>query len=257
MQWWCFAQGTAWTWEWRAYPGVWLFVALIAFLAHRLGAFHPENGRARGAGYAALAILWLALDWPLGPLAAGYLASAHALQFILLAFVIAPLFWVATRRGLRAAPPTNRLWRLLTQPIMAAVLFNVSVASSHMPRVVDQLMVSAAGAFLIDLLWLGSALLFWWPLIVRIPDRPTFGVPVRLLYLLLGTLFHTVIAMVMLATELPMYGIYELAPPTGWLPPREDQQLAGSIMELVGIVLIIGYATRLFFRWAGASTREG
>ena len=30
MQWWCSAQGVAWSWEWRAYPGVWLFVLCIA-----------------------------------------------------------------------------------------------------------------------------------------------------------------------------------------------------------------------------------
>ena len=30
MQFWCSASGAAWTWTWRAYPGVWLFVLLLA-----------------------------------------------------------------------------------------------------------------------------------------------------------------------------------------------------------------------------------
>ena len=30
MQWWCAALGIPWTWSWRAYPGVWLLIALIA-----------------------------------------------------------------------------------------------------------------------------------------------------------------------------------------------------------------------------------
>ena len=32
MQFWCAASGAAWTWTWRAYPGVWIFIALLALL---------------------------------------------------------------------------------------------------------------------------------------------------------------------------------------------------------------------------------
>ena len=30
MQWWCAAQGVPWSWTWRPYPGVWLFIAALA-----------------------------------------------------------------------------------------------------------------------------------------------------------------------------------------------------------------------------------
>src|SRR5690606_41741895 len=36
MQWWCSATGVAWSWTWQAYPGVWLFIGLIAFAYARL-----------------------------------------------------------------------------------------------------------------------------------------------------------------------------------------------------------------------------
>jgi hypothetical protein len=32
MTWWCAATGAPWTWGWQAFPGVWLFVALIVTL---------------------------------------------------------------------------------------------------------------------------------------------------------------------------------------------------------------------------------
>ena len=31
MQWWCAAQDVAWSWTWRPYPGVWIFIATLAF----------------------------------------------------------------------------------------------------------------------------------------------------------------------------------------------------------------------------------
>src|SRR5262245_34221718 len=36
-------------------------------------------------------LLWLTLDWPVGPLGTGYLASVHPLQFISLAMVVPPV----------------------------------------------------------------------------------------------------------------------------------------------------------------------
>ena len=32
MQWWCSATGEAWSWQWQAYPGVWLFALTTAAL---------------------------------------------------------------------------------------------------------------------------------------------------------------------------------------------------------------------------------
>jgi hypothetical protein len=73
---WCSATGAAWTWQWRAYPGVWLFIVLLA-----LGMWTWNRAGARAAGRAprsahplfvgGLLVLWLALDWPIGALGAG------------------------------------------------------------------------------------------------------------------------------------------------------------------------------------------
>ena len=45
MQWWCAALGEQWTWNWRAYPGVWLFVVAVAAagLAGGRTATYPEG----------------------------------------------------------------------------------------------------------------------------------------------------------------------------------------------------------------------
>jgi len=94
VQWWCSAQGTRWSWKWRAYPGIWLVVLGIAagyWALTRRGPRTPQALRRRWIGWVGVAIVWLALDWPVGPLAAGYLASAHAVQFLVLTMVASPL----------------------------------------------------------------------------------------------------------------------------------------------------------------------
>ncbi len=258
MQWWCSASGKPWTWDPQFYPGVWVATAVLALVFYA----YARRARAMGAsrlaywlGWSGVGLVWQALDWPVGPLAAGYLQSAHALQFLSLALVAPPLLLVAVRKPLAASLPTagaaGRMAALLTQPMIAGVLFNLVAIATHMPVVVDTLMPSQAGAFAIDVAWVAGGLVLWWPVIVGAPARAWFSVPVAMLYLFLATLVHTGIAMVMLIREFPMYAIYELAPPWPEWSPLEDQHLAGGVMELAGAAVIFGIITVMFFRWSG------
>jgi cytochrome c oxidase assembly factor CtaG len=258
MQWWCSASGKPWTWSPQYYPGVWIAVVALAvafWLLARRGRAMGESRLAYWGGWSGVLTVWQSLDWPLGPLAAGYLASAHAVQFLSLAIIAPPLILLAVRKPLAESTPDSGRWAgiaaILTQPIIAGVLFNVITVATHMPSVVDALMPSQLGAFAIDLLWFVGGLLLWWPLLVERPVRPWFSTPVKMLYLFFATLVHTGIAMVMLVREYPMYGIYELAPPWDVWTPAEDMHLAGGVMELAGAAIIFGILTVMFFRWTG------
>ena len=212
-----------------AYPGVWLLVGTLAFGYHRALRRSAPSPRERAFGWIGVLVLWLALDWPLGPLAAGYLASVHAVQFLLVAMIVPPLLLLGARNGISAwygaRPDTNGVRQLLsvvTAPLLAAVLFNLVTVTTHVPMVVDRLMVTQSGAFAIDAAWLAGGLIFWYPVIVRAPARPLFAPGMQMLYLFFGTLFHTGIAIAMLIRDFPMYGVYELAPPMTGLSAIED-----------------------------------
>ncbi|HVZ50183.1 MAG TPA: cytochrome c oxidase assembly protein [Gemmatimonadaceae bacterium] len=259
MQWWCSAVGVDWTWAWRAYPGVWLFVLGVVVGARAIAgrnAWREATAGERAAIVGGVLLLWASLDWPLGPIAAGYLVSAHALQFLIETMLAAPLILYALRASFgrrveaRGARPLPGAVRALFHPLIAVVLFNVIVAVTHVPSVVDALMPSGGGAFLVDSAWFFSGIVFWWPVIMPAPRYAHFGVPMKILYLLIGTLFHTVIGMVLLSAETPIYGIYELAPPILPVPPRADQQLGGGIMEIGVFFAIVVGSGILFFRWA-------
>src|SRR5690349_1788904 len=101
LQWWCVARGEPWSWTWRPHPGVWLFIATLAFfywtLVRDRVAAAPASAP-RGKNYwrtasavAGFVLLWITLDWPVAALGAGYLAGVHSMQFLMLAMIVPAL----------------------------------------------------------------------------------------------------------------------------------------------------------------------
>lgn len=201
--------------------------------------------------------LWVALDWPVGALS-GYLASAHMLQYLLTALVAPPLLLLGVPSGawarLAARPQAVRVLRFVTHPLIAIAIFQLILFYTHLPSVVDRLMVTQLGSLAIDTLWLGGGLLFWWPVVAPVPDRPRFGYPLKMGYLFLSTVLNTMPYAFLTFGELPFYGVYELAPPVGILGAREDQQVAGLLMKVGGGLVLWTAITIQFFLWFN---REG
>lgn len=265
MNWWCAATGAAWTWEWRAYPGVWLFVLSLG-----AGMWAWNRAGARRAGRPArpmhpgflggLIVLWASLDWPIGALGAGYLASVHMLQFLLMALVAPPLLLLGPSPDalvlLDSPGPAARLVRRLTSPILALILFSTVVLLTHLPPVVDSLMTSQAGSMAIDLLWIGAGLCYWWPVVLDVPARARFTHPVKIGYLVLGMMFSPVmfgLVGFLAYSTTPLYGVFELAPPLPGVTAHADHQLAGVLMSVGGATVAFIAMSVVFLRWTRAS----
>lgn len=254
MTWWCSATGVPWTGEWRAYPGVWLFLGLIVGGFGRWGRTEGPGQRAADWFFAVgVALLWLALDWPLGALS-GYLASAHAGQFILLALGAPPFLLLGLRPRLGIGP--TRTWlEVAARPLAALVGYNLLMLVTHVPGVVDGLMPSQWGSLLIDLLWIIAGGLLWWPVVA--PERyRRLSPPLLMGYLFLQTIPATLPAAFLVFATYPLYRLYELAPRvTSQLTPAYDHQVAGLLMKIVGDPFIwVGIAI-VYFRWANAERR--
>lgn len=266
MRWWCSAQNTAWTWEWRAYPGVWLFVVGLAALIWSMNRAAARQGGRRAASLhpacvVGLIVLWLALDWPIGALGAGYLASVHMLQFQLIALVAAPLILrgidVDTLASVRGDTAIARVVRRLTAPVTALITLNAVVLLTHVPAIVDGLMATQLGSFLIDVAWLLSGLVFWWPIVVPIPERPRFVPALQIGYLVLGIMFSPVmfgVSAFLVYSQHPLFGTYELAPPIAGLTSKNDHVIAGLLMSVGGAIIAFIALSKIFFDW---SKREG
>lgn len=267
MQWWCAAQGTAWNWLWTPYPGVWLFIGLLALLfrsMHRRAADDPSGSDAGPRPlWAAIGIilLWIALDWPVGALGAGYLASVHMVQFLLIAVAAPPLLLLGTPRSmlrrLAEHPVAGRIVWVLGYPIMALALFTALMGLTHWPWLADTLMSRQWGSFVLDMLWLFSGLVFWWPVAVNLPERDWLQAPFKMGYLIAATLVNTGVFAFLTFSDVPVYATFELAPPVGTLSTRDDQLIAGLLMKIGGAVVLWTSITILWFRWVRESDSEG
>jgi cytochrome c oxidase assembly factor CtaG len=260
MQWWCSAQGEPWTWAWQAYPGVWLFIGLIAYGYARLLKRTREPGvkltpyiACFGSG---LLLLWLALDWPIGAIGAGYLASVHMVQFLVLGMIAPPLmlYGIPDATYRRLSPRVVGILRPLTKPVVAFTSFNLMVVATHLPQIVDPMMATQLGSFMIDVLWLGGGLLFWWPVAVGTLGGSQLRELAKVGYLGVQLIAMKPVFVYLTFSRYPQYATYELAPRISNISARADQQMAGLLMEVAGMIIILIAVGAVFLKW---HAREG
>lgn len=264
MKWWCSATGEPWTWAWQPYPGVWLFVLAIglwywlAVRRHEGPHGHAGPQRRQTAWFlAGLLSIWLALDWPLGALGAGYLTSVHTVSYILLVMVAVPCIIqgipVEQMQRVSSSGAWSRPLWLFARPWFALAIFNLVVLGTHMPRMVDGLMATQVGAFAVSISWLVAGFALWWP-VMGPPAVVQMKRPMKMAYLFASTLLPIIPSAFLTFSDFPIYATYELAPrlfPT--FSARYDQQVAGLLMKIVGDLPVwFGFAV-IFFRWS----REG
>jgi putative membrane protein len=206
-----------------------------------------------------LLVIWLALETPVDTVGDDYLDSVHMLQHVLLAMVAPPLLLL----GL-SAPMAARLARLpllgaITEPLPAQVVAAAVMLVWHLPPLYDATLRSESLHAVEHLMFCGSGVLFWWPLLAATSSqsRWVLSAPARLLYLLVGTLPQDGIALVLSFSRVPFYDYYTHVPRL--LPQIDaltDQTLAGGVLMVLGKVSFVAAALAIFFRWATGSEED-
>jgi len=261
VAWWCSGTpGQVWTWRYTPFLGVWVVVTILlgAYVrAHRRAgrALDPIRLRRWIAGVAAIALV---SEWPIGALGAGYFASLGIVRYIGITFVAAPLLIGGIPSWLldHWLPLGSARWsvvRAVTRWPVALLLFNVVLFGTHVPGIVDTLKVYQLGSFAVDAAHLIAALAWWFPAMRREPARGALREPIRAFYLFSSSMLMFIPASFLTFSPLPLYGLYELAPPL-WLgfDPLRDQQLAGVLMNVVGGLALWTVIAIGFMRWAKA-----
>jgi cytochrome c oxidase assembly factor CtaG len=190
------------------------------------------------------------------------LFSVHMVQHLLLMLVAAPLLVYAApiTQLLRAASPRVRQrWILpilrsgpvvvLSHPVVAWLVFTIVLWVSHFSPLFNLALDDPGVHDLEHAMYLGAALLFWWPVVGVDPSPHRMSHPVRVGYLLLQMPFSSFLAMAVLFTAAPLYPHYAaLGTPYG-TTALEDQQLAAAIMWLVGDGVFIGSILLIVAGW--------
>jgi cytochrome c oxidase assembly factor CtaG len=258
IAWWCSSTGQVWTWRYTPFVGVWVVAAGFIgtyLLAHRRAGRPVERTRLTKWVLGVLALVAVS-EWPIGQLGVGYLATVGIARYVVYTFVVAPLLlaglptWLVDR-WLPWGSRRQRAVSALTAWPVALLVFNAVLFGTHLPIVVDTLKITQLGSFTVDVLHLSAALVWWWPAIRREPERNPIHEPIRAFYLFASSVLMFVPAAFLTFSPLPLYGLYELAPPL-WLgfDPIADQQAAGIVMNVVGGFVLWGIIAALFLRWA-------
>src|SRR5262245_37296012 len=192
-----------------------LYTAAILRRTRAAPGARVEPGRAV-AFYAGLAVMFLSLTGPLHDLSDYYLFSAHMVQHLLLAFVVAPLFLAGTPAWLAdvvlASATLRRVAQLLTRPSGAFAAFNLILVSWHLPPLYNLAMSVHPVHIVQHLMILVGSVLLWWPVLSPTRILPRAPYPVQLLYLFVVGLPMVVVSIFIAMADGVLYPWYAAAP---------------------------------------------
>jgi putative membrane protein len=202
-----------------------------------------------------LAIIWIAIGSPLDGFADALL-SAHMVEHLLLMSFVPPLLLlgcpvVPLLRGLprgftvRVLGPLLRLKTLrrighfLTVPVVAWLAMNLIFLGWHVPAAYDFALEHEHWHEFEHICFLGSAILFWWPLMRPWPTiAHTLGW-YALPYLVLADIVNTVLSAFLAFCGRPVYGYYLREPHPFHISPMSDQELGAVIMWVMGSLVFL------------------
>ncbi len=201
----------------------------------------------------AVGIAALLLLTPIDTVARTQLFSLHMFQAVTLITACAPLLLYAFPAWLVQPIFTNRftrpIARVLTQPVIASLLFNLNFLLWHAPLFFNFALKNGTFYHVMMVSFLLTALLNWWPLIGPVRDLHKMTYPLQMLYAFLDGQPVDVFAFLLVFSFVVFYPHYAVPPQLG-ISAFADQAVGGALLMLPGLV-DLGVMSPLFFRWLG------
>ncbi len=202
-----------------------------------------------------LVIIWVSIGSPLDGFADALL-SAHMVEHLLLMSFAPPLLLlgnpvVPLLRGLprpiriHVAGPIIRLKFLrhlghfLTQPLTAWLAMNLVFLGWHIPGAYDFALEHERWHEIEHLCFLGSSLLFWFPLILPWPARQQYAGWHMILYLVSADIVNTLLSAFLAFCDRPVYSYYLRQPNPFHIAPLADQATGAVIMWVLGSTIFL------------------
>jgi putative membrane protein len=220
--------------------------------------------RQRFCYYAALIVMFFSLNGWLHDLSDEYLFSAHMVQHLMLALVVAPLMIMGTpgamlrpALGLRGVRPVAQ-W--LTAPTHCFAIFTVVVAGWHLPPMYNYALSHHPVHIAQHLMFLVASVLMWWPVLSPMSELPRLSFPGQMLYMFLLSIPMAIVAVYISYSDTVLYPLYASAPRIWGITPMNDQLIGGLIMWIPGGLFFYTIISVVFFRWQqrdGVESRAG
>jgi putative membrane protein len=213
---------------------------------------------------AGLAILWLAIGSPMDGFADALL-SAHMVEHLLLMSFVPPLILLGSPqvpflRGLprivttRLIGPLLRmkalrtLGRFLVVPIVAWLLMNLTFLGWHIPAAYDFALENEYWHDFEHICFLGTSILFWWPLIRPWPTNKHYPGWYMIPYLVGADVVNTALSAFLAFCNRPLYSYYLTEPNVFNVSLMGDQVTGAVIMWVVGSLAFLIPAVFITFK---------
>ncbi|MFM8595259.1 MAG: cytochrome c oxidase assembly protein [Chloroflexota bacterium] len=251
--------------NWSLQPGIALALfALIVWYVlvtgplnrRRLGSENrPVTTGQRVAFFSSVVTLLVAVGPPLDDWSDHYLLLAHMVQHMLL-MLLAPALFIIGVPGWVYDPLvrnkiTNRIGYWITRPIVALLIFSVTLVIWHIPSFYEAALYSdflhsaEHGMFFL------TSLIAWWPILGSVPEWPRANPLVQCLYFFGLSIISSIVGAFITYSAPGLYRPYDTAPRVFGIGVETDQQLAGLLMWVIGGLIYLILITYTFLHWWG------
>ena len=252
--------GSIWT-HWHPHTEVLVGLAVlegaylfgVGPLRERYGLADTVDQRQMATFTAGVLVIFVALLSPIHFLSDGYLFSAHMLQHVLLTLVAPPLLILGTPewliRPMLRPDLMFRLARIVTFPVIAFAVFNLTFSIWHIPALYNTSVTNHGVHIGEHILFIATAILMWWPLASMMPELPRLSHPFQMAYLFLLSIAQIILFAPITFSGEPLYEWYVNAPRIWPISPLVDQQIGAIIMKMGGAAIFLTLIIVIFFRW--------
>src|SRR5215469_18584068 len=202
-----------------------------------------------------LQILWFAIGSPMDGFADTAL-SAHMIEHLLLMSFVPPLLLlgfpiVPLLRGLPRKLAIallgpllrlgwlRRLSHFLTLPVVAWLAMNLAFLGWHVPTAYNFALEHEHWHEFEHICFLGSSILFWYPVIRPWPTTASHPGWYMLLYLIAADIVNTALSAFLAFCDRPVYKYYLTQPNPFHLSPLSDQRIGAVIMWVIGSLVFL------------------
>ena len=243
----------SWPWNPILLIGVIILCLLYGFgIRHKSGKQDAPLKKIRIVAFVtAVALMIVVFLTPLDTIARTQLFSAHMLQAVTLTTFCAPLLLFASPawllQPLLERPFVRPVAQVLTQPVVASIIFNITFLTWHLPGLFHFALLHNTIYNLELLTFLLTALLNWWPLLGSVREFHNMTYPKQMLYAFLDGQPLDIYAFLLVFSGVVIYPFYAIPPQLG-ISAFADQAVGGALLLLPGLVDLV-VMTPLFFLW--------
>ena len=190
----------------------------------------------------AMAVLLLALTWPVADLAAHWSLTALVVQRPCSPWPSHRCSsWACPRRWSQPPPgrhPSTRWPASASRPPVAVAVVTVVFVGTLTTAAVDAESSSAIARALLDLVLLAAGVVLWLPVLAPVPGTPKLPALGRAGYLIVQSIVPSFLAVVWILARHPLYPPFDHPGRVAGLTPLADQEVAGFLAKLGTIAVL-------------------